>query len=105
MKGPYYNYLATGKHAYLPHEPPITAVDEAAIQYEYGQRLRTLLSVDDLIRGVHHYLVEVGEWERTFFLFTSDHGYNLGRSKSPLAIYNLLEDTDGLQSISGLSMR
>lgn len=39
VKGPYYNYLATGKHAFLPLEPPISAVDEAAIQYEYGQRM------------------------------------------------------------------
>lgn len=41
--------------------------------------LRTLLSVDDLIQGIHHYLDSVGEWERTYFLFTSDHGYNLGQ--------------------------
>ena len=55
-KGPYYNYLATGKHAFLPHEAPISSVDEAAIQYEYSMRLRTLLSVDDLVRGVREYV-------------------------------------------------
>jgi N-acetylglucosamine-6-sulfatase len=79
VKDPYYNYWAQGKHAFLPLEPAISAVDEAAIQYEYGQRLRTLLSVDDVVRGIHSYLDSVGEWERTYFLFTSDHGYNLGQ--------------------------
>ena len=78
-RGPYYNYLATGKHAFLPFEPPISSVDEAAIQYEHSMRLRTLLSVDDLVRGVREYLISVGEWDNTFFLFTSDHGYSLGQ--------------------------
>ena len=52
VKGPYYNYLATGKHAFLPREPLISAEDEASIKYEHGMRLKTLLSVtatDDIV--------------------------------------------------------
>ena len=42
-------------------------------------RLKSLLSVDDMVRGIHGYLTSVGEWDNTFFFFTSDHGYNLGQ--------------------------
>ena len=54
--------------------------------------MRTLLSVDDIVRGLHDYLSAAGrsdpsewggalgsEWDRTYFIHTSDHGYNLGQ--------------------------
>ena len=31
------------------------------------------------VRAMHGYLLSVGEWDRTYFLWTSDHGYNLGQ--------------------------
>ncbi len=74
VKGPYFNYLATGKHAFLPFEPQISPVDLEGIKYEHSLRLRTLLSVDDVVKGIREYLLEVGEWDRTYFIFTSDHG-------------------------------
>jgi len=79
IKDPMYNYLAKGKHAFLPDEPPISAEDEKAIAYEISLRLRSLLSVDDMVQGIREYLVAAGEWDRTYFVFTSDHGYNLGQ--------------------------
>ncbi len=40
--------------------------------------MRSLLSVDDIIRGLREYLVTAGEWSNTHLIFTSDHGYTLG---------------------------
>jgi N-acetylglucosamine-6-sulfatase len=79
IKDPMYNYLAKGKHAFLPDEPPISAEDEKSIAYEISLRLRSLLSVDDMVAGIREYLVEAGEWDNTYFVMTSDHGYNLGQ--------------------------
>ena len=42
----------------------------------YRDRLRTLLSVDDLVDGV---LRRVPNLDETFFIFTSDHGYHMGQ--------------------------
>ena len=78
-KGPYWNYLATDKHTPFPLEPPISAQDEASIVQEQAYRLRTLLSVDDIVKELHAYLAQAQEWDRTYWVFTSDHGYNLGQ--------------------------
>jgi hypothetical protein len=45
----------------------------------YGQRLRSLLSVDDFIGAAMEHLEGVGALQNTFVLFTSDHGYHLGQ--------------------------
>lgn len=75
----YYNHPGSDKHSFISTNPAIDSAAEAAIQIEHGNRLRTLLSVDDAIKGVRDYLVEVGEWENTYLIFTSDHGYSLGQ--------------------------
>ena len=79
IKDPMYNYLAKGKHAFLPDEPPISEEDEKSIAFEISLRLRSLLSVDDMVAGIREYLVGAGEWDNTFFVMSSDHGYNLGQ--------------------------
>jgi arylsulfatase A-like enzyme len=32
-----------------------------------------------MVMGIRDFLVGAGEWDNTFFVFTSDHGYNLGQ--------------------------
>ena len=49
---------------------------------EHSKRLRSLLSVDDLVRETFAYLTSVNEWDNTFFIYTSDHGYNLGQVRA-----------------------
>ena len=71
---PYYNRSGVGKHSFVGTEPLIDAADEKAIDAEYAKRLRSLLSVDDIVRALHAYLSAVGEWETTYFIHTSDHG-------------------------------
>ena len=79
----YYNYSGIGKHSFGGNasslaalEPIINAADEAAIAAEHGRRLQTLLSVDDIVGALNAYLVKAGEWENTFFITASDHGYS-----------------------------
>ena len=42
----------------------------------YRDRLRTLLSVDDLVHGV---LSKIPDLNNTFVIFSSDHGYHMGQ--------------------------
>ena len=56
----------------LPEEPIINSADLELIKDEHSKRLRSLLSVDDLVRELHAYLESVGEWDNTFFFATSD---------------------------------
>lgn len=79
LKGASWNYLGADKHIPLNMEPPISAADEASIVQEQAFRLRSLLSVDDIVKGLREYLVGAKEWDRTYWIFTSDHGYNLGQ--------------------------
>ncbi|KAB7507689.1 Extracellular sulfatase Sulf-1 [Armadillidium nasatum] len=56
-------------------------VDE--IHEIYRNRLRTLLSVDDLVESVISKLEERGFLDNTYVFFTSDHGYHLGQFSMP----------------------
>ena len=35
--------------------------------------------VDDAVREIREYLITVAEWDNTFMIFSSDHGYSLGQ--------------------------
>eukprot|EP01047_Picozoa_sp_COSAG01_P091759 COSAG01_NODE_23288_length_810_cov_22.361997_2_plen_140_part_00 len=70
--GPDWNYSAKAMHAFLPKEPVINLADLSNIEDEHSKRLRSLLSVDDIVREVYAYLVSVDEWKNTFFFYTSD---------------------------------
>ena len=48
------------------------------IDIEHAKRLRSLISVDDIVVALKDYLEEIGEWDNTYLMFTSDHGYSLG---------------------------
>jgi N-acetylglucosamine-6-sulfatase len=45
----------------------------------YQSRLKTLLSVDDLVRDLVTTLEDLGVLNNTYILFTSDNGYRLGQ--------------------------
>ena len=65
------------KHWFIRTQPrTFNSTAEQEIDRVYRDRLRTLLSVDDLVDGV---LRRVPNLEETFVLFTSDHGYHMGQ--------------------------
>ena len=75
----YYGVLAKDKHSFLAIEPNINQADAKQIATEHTHRLQSLVAVDDVVRQVAEFLIEADEWDNTYFLYTSDHGYNLGQ--------------------------
>eukprot|EP00730_Choanoeca_flexa_P010995 TRINITY_DN2210_c0_g1_i2.p1 TRINITY_DN2210_c0_g1~~TRINITY_DN2210_c0_g1_i2.p1 ORF type:complete len:519 (+),score=99.21 TRINITY_DN2210_c0_g1_i2:179-1558(+) len=80
---PNYNYSALDHHWLLAQQPILNGPDVEGIDTEYTNRLRTLLTVDDLITAMAEYLISIGEWDNTYFFYTSDHGYSLGEFRIP----------------------
>ena len=76
--------LTSSLHRTVLLKPPLSgqAADAMGIDTEYALRMRSLLSVDDLVLAVHDVLQSYGEWENTFVLYSSDHGYSLGQYKN-----------------------
>lgn len=79
----HYNYSALDHHPLVAQQPILDAADAASIDNEYSMRMRTLVSVDDIVVALHNLLVSYGEWDNTYFLFSSDHGYSLGQYRLP----------------------
>src|SRR5215212_1880451 len=50
-------------------------------QQEYRARLRSMLSVEDLLRQTIATLQQTGELNNTYIFFTSDNGYHLGNHR------------------------
>lgn len=79
----HYNYSATDHHPLVAQQPILNGDDADSIDAEYSKRMRSLLSVDDIVVALHKLLVEFNEWDNTYFFFSSDHGYSLGQYRLP----------------------
>lgn len=80
---PPYNFSATDHHPLVAGQPILDERDVSGIDAEYANRMRSLLSVDDMIVDLHDLLVKYDEWENTYVIFSSDHGYSLGQFRLP----------------------
>ena len=58
----------------------------------WARRLRSTMSVDDLVRDVVALLQATGALANTFIIFTSDHGYNLGNFRLPSGKFHAFEN-------------
>ena len=100
-------------------QPILNEEDAASIDAEYADRMRSLLSVDDMVRELHAVLEAAGEWDNTFVIFSSahlprlvllpatapsttaltgpllpgDHGYSLGEYRLPTHKMQVYENT------------
>lgn len=76
---PHYNYSALDHHALIATQPILNAADAAIINQEYARRLKTLLSVDDMVAAIVQVLTETNTLDSTYVFYSSDHGYNQGQ--------------------------
>mmetsp|Transcript_59848 Transcript_59848/g.165550 ORF Transcript_59848/g.165550 Transcript_59848/m.165550 type:complete len:558 (+) Transcript_59848:34-1707(+) len=70
-------------HNLVSRQPPFNAQDVQAIDLLARKRCQSLLSVDDSYAAIHEAIGVMGQLSNTYFLVTSDHGYNLGHHRLP----------------------
>ena len=81
---PIYNFTATDHHGIVKLQSPMDPFQIAPeIDELFRNRWRSLLSVDDLMMDVVKKLDQYNQLDNTYFLFTSDHGYQLGQFNLP----------------------
>ena len=61
--------------------PRLSQSQKDRMQSEYRARLRSMLSVEDLLQRVIATLRETGELDNTYVIFTSDNGYHIGNHR------------------------
>jgi len=83
---------ASGKHWVISELAPLTPAFEEAIDGIFALRHRNLLSVDDIVRDVAAELRASGRLDDTYFIYTSDHGYNLGTFRLSVEKFHFLEN-------------
>lgn len=71
-------------HGNVGTEPMITGSASRVITGVFRNRWRTLMSVDDLIADVFQTVADLGLADSTYFLFSSDHGFQLGQFNIPM---------------------
>jgi arylsulfatase A-like enzyme len=69
------------KPAAVADRPLLDEAAVAALDVRYRRRLESLLAVDDLVRGLVDALEEIGEYEDTIIIFTSDNGFMEGQHR------------------------
>lgn len=76
---PNYNYTAKDHHFLLRQQKPLNDYEAELITDLFRDRWRTLLSVDDLLTDVVKVITDYSALDNTYFVWTSDHGYQLGQ--------------------------
>ena len=59
--------------------PPMKGPEIGAIDSYFRNALRSLQAVDEALLGIYQRLEELGQLDRTYFVFTSDNGLHLGQ--------------------------
>merc|ERR1712228_53651 len=91
---PNFNKSDSNKHSFVGTNPYITDNATWWIDQLYRDRLRSLLSVDDLVNEIINLLQQYPtQFENTFILYTSDHGYHLGQYDVPCSKQQPYEET------------
>jgi N-acetylglucosamine-6-sulfatase len=87
------------KPAWVQSYPLSGAIGTDKMQEEHRNRLRSMLSVEDLLRQTIATLQETGELENTYIFFTSDNGLHLGNHRLNLQKKTPYEETIGVPLI------
>jgi len=76
-----FNAHAPCHHFAVACQPDINFIETILIDNLARARLQTLLTVDDILRGVTALLTDRGVIDSTFIIFTSDHGFHMGQHR------------------------
>jgi N-acetylglucosamine-6-sulfatase len=79
--GPAFNVASDDKPFFVRNRPPLTERQQHRFTVLNRNRLRSLLSVDELVRDVVRQLERSGELDNTYLIFTSDNGFMLGEHR------------------------
>ena len=75
-----WNVSSPDKHWVVATQPALTdSYVEKKIDGFFRDRLRSLLSVDDILRDAHQLVKSHGQLDSTYFIVTSDHGLHMGQ--------------------------
>jgi len=83
-RSPNFNMLAADHFDLLSTHPILTPDLVGDIDHLMRNRWGVLMSIDDLVAGLHDAVEEAGLLDSTYFLFSSDHGYHLGQFRIPI---------------------
>jgi len=71
--------IGGGKSEHVQKIPPLTEQVKCWEKRHFTDRWASLLSVDDLVDDVYTKIATAGLADRTYFIYTSDHGYKQGQ--------------------------
>ena len=77
---PSWDVAGTGQHWLVDEKAHLTPALVKFSDELWARRLRSTMSVDDVVRELLSVIYKAGVRNTTYVLFTSDHGYNLGVS-------------------------